>query len=122
MKSVPIQAEHRNGNLHVKICGDFDAAAAHTATSLINDQYPGCGNVFVNTEKMGAVLEGGAKAFRDNMSDGAVHLGKLFLVGEKGREIGPDGSRVIIPPPKKDKCTGCGKCNCGLKKSKGGVA
>jgi hypothetical protein len=120
MKSEQIQANHRNGNLHIKIFGDFDLMAAQTATSLINDQYPGCGNVFVNTEKMGAVLEAGARAFRHTMSDCAVHLSKLFMIGEKGREIVPDGSRVIIPP--KDKCRGCGKCNCGKKKPTGASA
>lgn len=122
MKFEQIKAVHRNGNLHIKIFGDFDSLAAHTATTVINDEYQGSGNVFVNTQKMGAVLENGAMVFRHNMIDCTVQRSKLFLVGEKGREIVPDGSRVIIPPPKKDKCMGCGKCKCGKEQFKRGGA
>lgn len=116
MKSEQIQAVNRNGNLHIKIFGDFDIVAAQGVTSAINNQYQGRGNVFVNTEKMGAVLETGAKAFRYNMRGCAVNHRNLFLVGKKGTQMVPDGSRVIIPPRKKGKCSGCGKCNCGRKK------
>ncbi len=112
MKSEQIQAVHRKGNLHIKIFGDFDTVAAQGVTSAITEQYKGRGNVFIKTAQMGAVLEAGAKVFRRNMGDCPVHHRNLFMVGKKGMEMVPDGSRVIIPPQKKSKCGNCKNCQC----------
>ncbi len=113
MKLEQIQAVHRNGNLHIKIFGDFDSMAAHTATAVINARYQGAGNVFVNTEKMGAVLEAGVEVFRHRLKDCVVQRKNFFLIGEKGMAMAPRGSRVIIPPKEKCKCGGkCKNCSC----------
>ncbi len=116
MKFTQIKAVNRKGNLHIKLFGDFNPQAADRLSSTIIDQYSGRGNVFVNTEKIGAVLAQGAQLFKQNMTDCLVPYSNLFMIGQKGAELAPEGSRIIIPKPKKGCCSGCGNCNCGKKK------
>ncbi len=116
MELDQIQAVNRNGNLHIKLFGDFNPQTAGHLSSTINQQYLGRGNVFVNTEQIGVVLATGAQLFKHSMKDSLVPYGNLFMIGKKGTKLVPDGSKVIIPPTKKGKCTGCGNCTCGRKK------
>lgn len=67
MRSGQIQAVHRNGNLHVKIVGNFDTTTALGAVRAINNGYQKRGNVFANNKQMEDVLDTGARTLRLNM-------------------------------------------------------
>ena len=119
MQSAHVEAVNRNGNLHVKIVGDFDDVAAQGAALAIDHEYRGLGNVFVNTQQVKSVLPSSAASFKESMATAKVDAANLFVVGENGAPLVPDGSRMIARPPKKKKCSGCGNCKCGKKKKRG---
>lgn len=114
MQTSQIQAAQRNGNLFIKLSGDFNRVIAQSTVSTINANYQGSGNIFINTQQLGAVLDTGIAAFKQELKQASVHHSNLFMVGSKGLDIVPEGSQVIVPPTRKThKCTNCGSCTCG---------
>lgn len=63
MQPEQVTAAHSNGNLHIRISGDFNTMVAAQITTAIKRRYQGHENVFVHTEKMGELLATGISTF-----------------------------------------------------------
>ena len=112
MNSSPsIQADQHNGNLHIKLFGDFDQDFAKALTHTISNQYCGKGNIFVNTEKVERLLPDGQELFKKNLRSTILPNKQIYLIGEKGLEMGTRGCKVIIKK-KKNCCGRCKNCSC----------
>jgi hypothetical protein len=111
MHAQAIQADQRNGNLHINLDGQFTAETAVQLTSTIARSYSGQGNIFIHTAKVTAIAPESRTAFADQMHVLGLPQDKMYMTGVKGLEISPDKGRVIVYEKKKKGC--CGKCrNC----------
>lgn len=108
-----IQADQRNGNLHIKLSGQFTTETAHRLTSIMNQQYQGRGNIFIHTEEITDVTPESRQAFGDLVGEAVLPREKIYMIGSKGLEICPDASKVILHDKKKHTCCGrCKNCRC----------
>ncbi len=113
--SARFHIKHRKsgGNLHIYPEGDLDGSSAFQLTNLIRRKYNGKGRVFVNTEKIKEIFPFGKSVFQGQLDLRTLPADKLFFKGEKGFEIAPNGSRVIINRQHHHKCKGnCRNCAC----------
>lgn len=125
-----LQFRHSEGNLHVRAQGEFDADAAQELLELLQAEYHAGDRVFVDTAGLGAIHPSGRGMLDTGMEHTAVPLPSLFFKGEKGFQVAPSGSRVLIvsrekkgetagrkpafaPKPKKHCCGTCAHCTCG---------
>lgn len=105
-----------HGNLHIHPVGIFGAGMAKGLDRLLTEEYEGRGRVFVRTADI-------------NLSDDDAHNAiiripenlapsDLYFKGEKGFDIAPDGTRVIISQRDMGgecRCSGkCRVCKCEL--------
>lgn len=111
------------GNMHVDLQGYFDASAAKQLISFLRFFYKGQGRVFVDTAKLNTLTESGTVYFKEYFSHTTLVAHNLYIKGERGMEMVPQGSRVIIMKNQvnnigeEHKCTGnCKECKCGHKK------
>jgi hypothetical protein len=111
-----IEFRTSNGNLHLQPKGDFDGSAACELVNLIHDKYEGEGRVFVDTQRLRTVHPFGCSMFHYHLNFGKLPANRLYFKGEKGFEMAPDGSRVLVTSEKKcrHQCRGnCATCKCG---------
>ena len=133
------------GNMHVDLQGYFDASAAKQLLSFINSFHKGTGRVFVSTAKLSALTESGTKYFKEYFSHTSLVASNLYIKGEQGLTLMPQGSKLILmkseikngsvsklsnrsmsrlamgvaSAEKKHKCSGnCKTCTCSHKKEK----
>ena len=119
-----MQFRHSNGNLHIKATGVFDEDSGEILLDLFNKEYPAGGRVFIDTEAVSEVHSSGRAALALRLDRTPVPVGALFFMGEKGFQMAPDGTRVLIVdrsrtrmPRKENQQRGgehehrcCGKC------------
>lgn len=105
---------HSNGNMHVGVSGEFNVNTARDLIELLKSTYSGSGRVFIDTAKIQRVAAGGAEYFKKMFHNADVPTACLFFKGEQGRQIGPDGSKLIILKAKEKKhcCGNCANCKC----------
>jgi hypothetical protein len=84
------------GNLHISLFGEFNGMCAWALLKIIKRQNAGHGRVFVNTAGIGKILPAAVVLFKDHMPQQSVPSDWLYFKGEKGFQIAPDGSRVLI--------------------------
>lgn len=108
-----------NGNLHVHPTGNFDGSSAWELINLLHEQYTGKGQVFVDTHGLREICPFGCSTFQCRLNQSRLPADRLFFKGEKGYEIAPEGSNVIVAPEKhKCRCNGnCANCHCAKKKN-----
>ncbi|MCP4691211.1 MAG: peptidylprolyl isomerase [Desulfobacterales bacterium] len=112
--SANFQLEFRksNGNLHLQARGDFDGSAACQLINLLDEQYNDKGRIFIDTQNLCKICPFGCSAFQSKLKISRVPADRLFLKGEKGFEIAPKGSKVIVVD-KERRCRCKGNCaNC----------
>ena len=85
-----------SGNLHVYLNGNFSGMCAWELIKTIKKQYSGSGRVFINTDGLDRVLPSGIELFKEHMTKKIMPMDGLFIKGEIGFKIGPNGSRVLI--------------------------
>ncbi|WP_448871248.1 hypothetical protein [Desulfobulbus propionicus] len=108
MHPKTIQADQRNGNLHINLDGQFTAETALQLTSTIARAYSGKGNIFIHTARVTAIAPESRSAFADQISLLGLPQEKMYLTGVKGLDISPDKLRVIVYEKREKGC--CGKC------------
>ncbi|HKZ17530.1 MAG TPA: hypothetical protein VJ161_08735 [Geobacteraceae bacterium] len=96
--SVNFSIEHRKskGNLHVRPRGDFDGSSAFELVNLLHEKYDGEGRVIIYTRGLCRVYPFGCSTFQDRLNVRIVPAEQIWFSGEKGFEIAPRGSRVIV--------------------------
>ena len=114
-----IQSDERNGNLHIKLNGEFSRDTAMAVTFHISNSYRGKGNIFIHTKGVTAVAPQSQLMFKYMV--GVLDLPKdnIYLMGDKGKELCHDNGKVIVHKKKhgNGRCGGCGNCKCGTQKT-----
>ena len=121
---------HSHGNLHIETMGGFDESAAEKLLQLVRRECPVGGRIFIDTTGVDSVYPSGRHALNVGLGVTLVPPSSLFFKGEKGFQMAPDGSRVLVGNPelmkkrtgaeaesstrqKKHKCCGnCEHCTC----------
>lgn len=98
-----IGLRYSGGNLHLNPEGPFNGKSAWVLVKTIKSRYRGTGRIFVNTAGLCDIMPSGAHLFKELMMSKNMPLSRLYLKGEKGFEIGPNGSRVLVCNPEKVK-------------------
>ena len=91
------------GNLHVYLHGVFNGMCAWCLIKTIKKYYNGHGRVFVNTASLVEILPAGVDLFKEYMTFQMMPLDRLYIKGEKGFRISPNGCRVLICKPRDKK-------------------
>jgi hypothetical protein len=122
-----IESKNSNGDLHLRPRGDFDGSSAYELLNFIHDKYDGRGRVFIDTNHLHHLCSFGCNTFRCGLNFSLLPADRIFFKGEKGFDIAPNGSKVIVASgAKKHHCSGnCTNCPCSAKKKlseSGGVS
>ena len=113
---------HSEGNLHVRASGGFDGDSACELLALFMEEYRAGGRIFVDTTGLNEIHPSGRVVLDSGLGRTRVSPASLFFKGEKGFQVAPSGSRVIVMSRKahergisaetaerpKHRC--CGKC------------
>jgi len=111
--SRPIEASERKGNLHLHPEGCFSAEVVNELARLIAGHYNGRGNIFIHTDRVTAVAANSTERFSALLQRPELPGERIYLTGERGRQICPEGGRLIIPRrPANGRggCRGCSGC------------
>lgn len=107
----PIEANQRNGNLHINLDGRFTMETALFLTTTMTQKYQGSGNIFIHTESITDIAPDSRQALTDLLGQNPLPRQNIYWIGSKGFDLSIDSTKVIIPPEKKQ--GGCGRCkNC----------
>lgn len=120
--SYSVDFRHSNGNMHVGLSGEFNQNTADAVLEILQTAYTGSGRIFIDTAKLNTIVESGAEYFKAAFAAINIPSACLFFKGEKGRSIGPNGSKLLLMKERETKPhTGCcGKCkNCTCKNHHG---
>lgn len=111
-----VELEETNGNLHLMARGDFDGSSACELVNLLTERYDGRGRIVIDTHSLRNICPFGSSTFLCRLTDCRIPADRLYFKGEKGRQIAPQGSTVIVDPESgKHRC--CGNCvNCPCRK------
>ena len=103
-----------NGNLHIHPSGDFDGSSAWELVSLLQDKYDGNGQVIIETNNLLEICPFGCSTFQYQLNLSRVPADRLAFKGKRGREIAPEGSKVILDSDVHSfSCSGdCVNCSC----------
>ncbi len=108
-----IEANQRNGNLHINLAGQFTTDTAYRLTTTMAQSYQGSGNIFIHTDNITDVDPDSRQVFENLMGMAVLPRENIYMIGSKGLEICPDAGKVIIHDKKKHKCCGrCKNCRC----------
>jgi hypothetical protein len=119
-KTAQINADHRNGNLHINLDGRFTTDSAELLTLVMAGAYKGAGNIFIHTRRVTEVAPDSRVVFLDLQVKTGLPKDNIYLTGEKGLDICHDAGKVIVRKEKSHGHTGCGKCGnctCGKKRA-----
>jgi hypothetical protein len=110
-----IESKRSNGNLHLHPKGTLDGSSACELIRLLHEQYQGRGSVFIETRDLDEVHPFGCSTFRGRLDLKRLPADRIFFKGEKGFQMAPEGSRVlIVSEDRKPRCDGrCENCTCG---------
>lgn len=84
------------GNLHIYLNGSFNGMCAWALIKTIKMEYNGTGRVFVSTDGLSNLMLSGIDLFKTNMTPKIMPLDRLFLKGENGFKMAPNGCRILI--------------------------
>lgn len=112
MESISaIEANQRNGNLHINLDGQFTIETALQLTMTLTQSYQGRGNIFIHTDSITDIDPDSRQTLTDLMGMATLPRQNIYWIGAKGLDLGTDATKVIVPPKKKQ--GGCGRCqNC----------
>nr|WP_320013159.1 hypothetical protein [uncultured Desulfobulbus sp.] len=117
MNQTTIQADQRNGNLHINLDGHFSAQVACELSNTIASSYTGRGNIFIHTAKITTIAPDSRTTLSERINLLGLPAEKLYMTGVKGLDISPDKGKVIVYEKRKKGC--CGQCkNCGCHKAR----
>lgn len=79
-----------NGNLHLKLFGDFDVNSAQELANTILTHGGGYLDIFIDTNELETIHPFGRVAFKMNVRNFKGKLNNLFFIGEHKHEIAPN--------------------------------
>jgi len=115
-KNFELDFRKSNGNLHIHPIGLFGNEMVEELDRLMEKEYEGSGRVFVRTADI--ELPDASDWDASIRIPSCIVASNIYFKGEKGFDIAPDGTRVIIS--RRDmggecKCSGkCRVCKCEM--------
>lgn len=114
-----INADQRNGNLHINLDGRFTTDIAAQLTMVMAKAYQGKGNIFIHTSRITEIAPDSRFTFTNLLGLSGLPKDNIYLTGKKGLDICHDTGKVIVRKEKKHGHDCCGKCkNCTCHKRK----
>lgn len=112
-----IEFKKSSDHLQVIPRGDFDGNSACELVNLLAEQYDGKGGVVIDTRNLREMCPFGCSTFRCRLKQSRLPSHRLAFKGEKGYEIAPEGSSVIVRQNERPcRCKGqCAHCLCSGK-------
>ena len=88
---------HRNSdNLHLKLVGHFDAAAAQELVNTIKTYGVGAYSIFIHTSNLKRIDPSGPDSFHTTLYNLNNHFfGKLIFTGNDAATIAPENSQIL---------------------------
>lgn len=106
------EASQRNGNLHVTIRGTYTTQSPLRLLNCLRKNYRGTGNIFIHTDAIATIADTTGELNHELLSRASMSREQIYLIGKNAMALNFPCNKVIIPPPKKARCTGCRKCSC----------
>lgn len=122
--SINIDANERNGNLHIHLAGRFCPDSAIELTSLMREFYRGKGNIFIHTKSITDISPDSREVFESLVGQSDLPRDNIYLTGEKGLDLCHNVAKVIVHKKKKHghgrcgNCKNCKNCKCKTKTEK----
>lgn len=114
-----IDSEERNGNLHIKLNGQFGVDTAMQLNSHMNRKYSGKGNIFIHTTDITSVSPQSKEMFNSMLGVFNLLQENIYFMGEMAKQICPDIGKIIITKKKRQGHKSCGNCkNCKCEPSR----
>ena len=79
-----------NGNLHLKLYGDFDVDSAQELTNTLIMHSAGCWDIFIDTNDLKIIHPFGRITLQMNLSNFQQQLNNLFFIGANKYKIAPN--------------------------------
>ena len=90
ISNFQIISSKANGNLHLKLYGDFDVNSAQELTNTLIMQSAGCRDIFIDTNDLKIIHPFGRIALQMNLSNFQKQLNNLFFIGANKYKIAPN--------------------------------
>jgi hypothetical protein len=95
-RQFQIDLRNSSGNLHIQLRGEFDGMCAWELIKTIRQHGKTAGRIFVSVIGLTRVIPAGVELFKGHMKSRELPPDWLYFKGDKGFDIAPDRSRVII--------------------------
>jgi hypothetical protein len=79
-----------NGNLHLKLYGDFDVNSAQELTVTLLTHGASCWDIFIDTNNLETIHPFGRNTFKMNLGNFKKQLNNLFFIGANKHKIAPN--------------------------------
>lgn len=113
-----INADQRNGNLHIKLHGRFTPGVAAQLTMVMVKIYQGQGNIFIHTDMVTAIASDSRYAFGNLLEISGLPQDNIYLMGKNGIKICHDSLKFIVRKERRQGgCGKCGNCKCNREKA-----
>lgn len=103
-----INADQRNGNLHIKLNGCFTPEVAAQLIMVMVKVYQGQGNIFIHTDMVTTIEKKSQYAFGSLLEMSDLPRDNIYLTGKNGIKICNDSLKFVVR--KKGKEGRCGNC------------
>ena len=112
-----INAHLANNNTHLALKGPFDGNSAFRLIDTILSKDRGNGEIIIETGHIGEILPFGKRVFENMLGIKGISRKRIVFTGEKCREMGLKGCRLVFTGKQKI-CRCDGKCaNCPCKRA-----
>lgn len=120
--SARLVASERNGNLHISIEGICSAETSQSLITCLRESYRGTGNIFIHTANVTGVTAEYRGIDQEALNGASLNKDQIYLIGSMAIGLDIPCNRIIIPPPRKQRCAGNGGCARGKRCSAGPVS
>jgi hypothetical protein len=90
ISNFQIISSKANGNLHLKLYGDFDVNSAQELTNTLIMHSAGYRDIFIDTNDLKIIHPFGRIALQMNLSNFQKQLNNLFFIGANKNKIAPN--------------------------------
>lgn len=85
-----IRSKRKNGNLHIKLIGDFDGSSAHVLLNALKRNSDGEEKIFVHTGGLRRVSPFGRDVLQSHLSSLKNKSARIIFTGENGAILAPE--------------------------------
>ncbi len=109
-----VRVKENNGDLHLNPRGDFDGSSAWELVNLLQEKYDGKGQIIIDTRNLLDICPFGCSTFQYRLRMSRIPADCIWFKGDKGPDIAPRGSKIILNPKGRScRCNGdCANCSC----------